>query len=95
MLQGGRNPEDWKLVSRVNGKDELYDLKSDPKEQHNSYGAADTSTITAALKEKQLLWLMRTADAVPFDYDSRFSPEMSWAKVKHLVPKEYEAEMKA
>ena len=55
MLQGGRNPEDWKLVSRVNGKDELYDLKNDPKEQHNIYGAADTRTITAALKEKQLL----------------------------------------
>ena len=86
---------DWKLVSRVNGKDELYDLKNDSKEQHNIYGTAGTRTITAALKEKQLLWLMRTADAVPFDYDSRFSPEMSWAKVKHLVPKAYEAEIKA
>ena len=87
--------KDWKLVSRVNGKDELYDLRADPKELHNVYGQEGTEGITADLKGKQLLWLMRTADAVPFDYDERFSQEMIWAKVKALVPSEYEAEIKA
>ena len=86
---------DWKLVSRVNGKDELYDLRADPKELHNVFGEAGTQAVAADLKAKQLLWLMQTADAVPFDYDERFSPEMIWAKVKRLVPPEHEAEIKA
>ena len=87
--------KDWKLVSRVNGKDELYDLRHDPKELHNVFGADGTEAVTAELKAKQLLWLMQTADAVPFDYDKRFSPEMIWAKVRHLVPPAHEAEIKA
>ena len=86
---------DWKLVSRVNGADELYDLKQDPQERHNIFGTEGTEAVSAALKAKQLLWLMQTADAVPFDYDSRFSLEMSWAKLKHLVPKAHAAEIKA
>lgn len=90
MLRTG----DWKLVSRVNGRDELYDLRSDPKELCNIFGAEGTETVTAELKSKQLLWLMQTADAVPFDYDSRFSEEMIWARVRGLVPPEYEAEIR-
>lgn len=38
---------------------------------------------------------MQTADAVPFDYDDRFSQEMIWAKVRALVPPEHETEIKA
>ena len=87
--------KDWKLVSRVNGRDELYDLKADPKETHNVFGQSGTEAITSALKSKQLLWLMQTADAVPFDYDERFSPEMKWAKLRRLVPPEHEAEIRA
>ena len=87
--------ERWKLVSRINGRDELYDLERDPKELHNLFGAEGTQAVTADLKAKQLLWLMQTADAVPFDYDKRFSPEMIWARVRSLVPPEYEAEIKA
>ena len=90
MLRTG----DWKLVSRVNGRDELYDLKNDPKELRNVFGEAGTEAVTADLKGKQLLWLMQTADAVPFDYDSRFSEEMIWAKVRRLVPPEHEAEIR-
>lgn len=86
---------DWKLVSRVNGRDELYDLRSDPKETHNVFGAPGTEGVTADLKAKQLQWLLRTADAVPFDYDKRFSREMTWAKLRHLVPPEHEAEIRA
>ena len=86
---------DWKLISRVNGKDELYDLKADPKELHNLFSHTDTEGIVASLKSRQLLWLMETADVVPYDYDSRFSNEMIWAKVKRLVPPEHEDEIKA
>ena len=85
----------WKLVSRVNGRDELYDLTADPQELHNLFGECGTETVTAQLKSNLLLWLMETADAVPYNYDSRFSNEMIWAKVKRLVPPEYESEIKA
>ena len=86
---------DWKLVSRVNGRDELYDLRSDPKETWNLFGTPGTETVVNALRNEQLLWLMQTADAVPFDYDSRTNDEMVWAKVKSLVPPEHEAEIRA
>ncbi len=90
MLRTG----DWKLVSRVNGKDELYDLNADRHELQNIFGRPGTERVVGELKSKQLLWLMQTADAVPFDYDERFSQEMIWAKVKSLVPPEHEAEIK-
>ena len=83
------------MVSRINGKDELYDLTADQQELHNLFGESGTETITAELKTKQLTWLIETADVVPYDYDSRFSNEMIWAKVKRLVPPEYEDEIKA
>ena len=82
----------WKLVSRVNGKDELYDLVNDPCECHNLYTDMADSAIVRELKQKQLLWLMQTCDIVPFRYDNRFSKEMMWAKLKPLVPAEYEEE---
>ena len=87
--------KDWKLVSRVNGRDELYDLKADPHELHNLFGETGTKEVIGQLKSKQLLWLMQTADSVPYDYDNRFSNEMIWAKVKRLVPPEYEDEIRA
>ena len=86
---------EWKLVSRINGKDELYDLNADPKETCNLFGTPGTEAITQNLKARQLLWLMQTADAVPFDYDSRNSAEMTWAKLKNLVPPEHAEEIKA
>ena len=41
-----------------------------------------------------MMWLMRTSDVVPYDYDQRFSPEMTWARVKRYVPEEYEEEIR-
>ena len=86
---------DWKLVSRVNGRDELYDLRSDPHETRNLFGQPDTGSVVDALRSKQLLWLMQTADIVPFDYDTRMSEEMVWAKLKRMVPPDFEAEIRA
>ncbi len=91
MLRTG----DWKLVSRVNGADELYDLRNDPQEKRNLFGQAGTGDVISDLRGKQLLWLMQTADAVPFDFDSRFSKEMIWAKVRPLVPPGHEEEIRA
>ena len=86
---------DWKLVSRVNGRDELYDLRRDPKETQNLCGTPGTESIVSELRAEQLRWLMQTADAVPFDYDSRTTNEMVWAKVRNLVPPEHAGEIKA
>ncbi len=86
--------EDWKLVSRVNGRDELYNLQADRKEKNNLFGQDGTEAVISDLRSRQLLWLMQTADAVPLDYDERFSQEMIWAKVRRLVPPEYEAEIR-
>lgn len=84
----------YKLVSRVNGKDEFYDLLKDPGERNNCAGDPEYADIIKDLQHEQLLWLMRTADIVPFDYDRRFSREMIWAKVKNLVPPEHEDEIR-
>jgi hypothetical protein len=45
-------------------------------------------------KELLMFWYLHTSDVVPFDYDMRFSPEMTWHKLKRLVPKEHEEEIK-
>lgn len=86
--------QQYKLVSRVNGQDEFYDLSKDPGERTNCICNPEYADIIRDLQHEQLLWFMRTADIVPFDYDPRFSKEMIWAKVKNLVPPEYENEIR-
>lgn len=39
-------------------------------------------------------WLQTTADVVPYEPDSRFTPEVFWNKVKRLCPKEMEREVR-
>ena len=85
---------EFKYVSRVNGKDELYDLQNDPGERHNIIGDPAFDDVCARMESRLLRHLMRTADIVPFHYDSRFSAEMIWAKVQQFVPAEYEAEIR-
>lgn len=86
--------EKHKLISRVDGRNELYDLSVDPKEKINEIDNEKYSDVKNDLEKKLLMWLMRTADIVPFDYDRRFSDEMIWAKVKGMVPSQYEEEIK-
>lgn len=83
-----------KYVARVDGKDELYDLERDPRELVNRIGDESYASDAAVLERDLLRWLMRTTEVVPFDYDSRFSFEMSWAKVKKLVPLDHEEEIR-
>lgn len=86
--------EDFKYVSRVNEKDELYDLQKDPGELKNIIDDPAYAPVVLQLEKKLRLWLMQTCDVVPYDMDSRFSHEMIWAKVKKLVPAEYEEEIR-
>lgn len=85
---------EYKYVSRVNGADELYDLRKDPRERHNIISDSEYGETLLDMERKLRLWLMRTADVVPFDYDKRFSEEMIWAEVRHIVPSGYEKEIR-
>ncbi len=84
----------YKLISRVSGRDEFYDLNKDPAETQNVIDDPELLPVIRELEQKLRLWLMRTADIVPYRYDRRFSEEMVWAKVKRLVPSEYEEEIR-
>lgn len=81
--------KDYKYISRVNEADELYDLRCDPKELHNVISSPQYLSILLDMEKKLRLWLMRTTDIVPFNYDKRFSHGMIWSEIKHLVPPEY------
>lgn len=84
----------YKLVLRVNGKDEFYNLKQDPDELHNVISDLRYAADIRDLEKKFRMWLMRTADIVPYQYDKRFSEKMVWSRVKLLVPSEYEEEIR-
>ena len=85
----------WKYVGRVDGNDELYDLENDSEELINLANNPAYKEKCLEFEQKLLRWLMRTADVVPFDYDKRFSKEMTWARVKKYVPPQYEEEIRA
>lgn len=85
---------DYKYVSRVNEADEFYDLVKDPKERNNVISDPQYSSVVREMEKRLRLWLMRTADIVPFDYDKRFSEKMIWAEIRHMVPPEYAEEFR-
>ncbi len=84
----------YKLVSRVIGQDEFYDLRNDPDEKINQIRNQDFANEVARMHGELSKWYLRTSDVVPFDMDQRFSFDMKWAKVKKYVPEEYEVEIK-
>ena len=86
--------DDYKYVSRVNEADELYDLVKDPKERHSVISDPQYSSVVREMEKRLRLWLMRTTDIVPFDYDKRFSETMIWAEIRHMVPPEYAEEFR-
>lgn len=85
---------DYKYVSRINEADELYDLAEDPKERYNVITDPQYGSVVREMEKKLRLWLMRTTDIVPFDYDKRFSESMVWAEIRHMVPPEYAEEFR-
>jgi len=86
--------ERFKYVSRTLGRDEFYDLQTDPGERKNRIDDPEYAVRIAGLKDRMLKWLEATADIVPFERDERFTPEMLWARVRGLVPPEKEAEVR-
>ncbi|MGE5557647.1 MAG: sulfatase-like hydrolase/transferase [Bacillota bacterium] len=62
--------KDWKLVARLVGGDELYDLAHDPFEMNNLYGDPAYDYIVLDLQRKLIQWCLRT------DTDRPFQPEV-------------------
>ena len=84
----------WKYICRPSGQDELYDMAADPGERVNVIAQAAHAPLLADLRSRMLRWLQATADIVPWQGDSRFTPEMMWGRVGGLVPPEKEAEVR-
>ena len=84
--------KEYKYVGRVNGEDEFYDLAGDPQELHNEINSGRYLEKIREMEKMLRIWLMRTADVVPFDYDKRFSQTMVWEEIKRMVPPEYAEE---
>lgn len=61
----------YKYIGRLAGSDELYDLVSDPGEQHNRINDPALEEIKFALRERLLRWYLETADVVPRDMNRR------------------------
>ena len=60
-----------KLIHRVHGMCELYDLDSDPRELNNVYDAPAYATTRDRLQHRLLNWYVETSDVTPFDDDPR------------------------
>lgn len=84
----------YKLVSRVLGQDEFYDLRNDPDEKINQIDNQDFQSEIAKMHLDLSKWYLKTSDIVPYNLDQRFSFDMKWAKVKKYVPEAYESEIK-
>jgi arylsulfatase A-like enzyme len=63
--------EKWKLVVRLAGGNELYDMENDPKELNNLYpsveGNAELKSVVSDLQLKLVEWCLRTDTDRPFE----------------------------
>ncbi|HVX42268.1 MAG TPA: sulfatase-like hydrolase/transferase [Mycobacteriales bacterium] len=60
-----------KYVRRLYEDDELYDLRADPREEHNLAADPAYAGLKARLSDRLLTWYQETADVVPLVPDSR------------------------
>lgn len=67
MICDGR----YKYILRMNGNDEFYDLKEDPRELINRIADEQYSAKILELKLEMLKWYQETCDTVQREYDSR------------------------
>lgn len=84
----------YKYISRTLGNDELYDLLEDPHEMVNRIDDPTLAFQLIKMQRDMLKWLETTADIVPFEEDQRFTQEMYWARVRHLVPPKKEQQVR-
>ena len=61
----------YKYVHRLYESDELYDLTTDPREQHNRIDDPALSDIRAQLKDRLMQFYLETSDVVPHQPDRR------------------------
>jgi arylsulfatase A-like enzyme len=64
---------DWTYVHRLYESNELYDRKSDPREQHNRAGEPELAGVERELRDRLLDWMVSTSDVIPWDTDPRFT----------------------
>jgi len=57
--------KEWKYVARIEGKEELYNLKSDSQELINLIDDHNLKETKAKLKERLLKWYISTSDNAP------------------------------
>jgi choline-sulfatase len=50
----------WKLVMRLRGGNELYDMVKDPYELHNLWGRTDLTPVVLDLQQRLIEWCLRT-----------------------------------
>lgn len=81
-----RNHE-YKYVYRMGERDELYDLKNDPKELHNLSDGPEYQSVILNMKERMLQWYQETCDIVPKQPDLRFNEEMLLSKLSTKLSK--------
>ncbi len=84
MIRGER----YKLVTRITGENELYDMENDPEERTNLIGTPELAPVIGRMKLAALRWYQETCDIVPFDRDQRMTRQMMLAKARKLVPPE-------
>lgn len=60
-----------KYIKRANGKDEFYDLLSDPLEERNEINNPRYSDVVMKMKLEMLDWYQKTCDIVPKKVDNR------------------------
>jgi arylsulfatase A-like enzyme len=63
--------QDFKYVRRLYESDELYDLRSDPRERDNRIDDPALAGDLATLKDRLLTFYQETCDIVPHDTDQR------------------------
>jgi len=61
--------DDWKLIIRLTGGNELYNMKDDPQETHNIYGNPQYNDIILDLQQKMIEWCLKTDTDQPFQKD--------------------------
>ena len=92
MMRGER----YKYICRVSRQDELYDMLTDSREEHNLINDSDLRNVLTEMKEEMLYWLEATSDIVPFEYDARWNPKgmLAFAR-KRMNAGEYEKAARA
>ena len=75
-----------KYVHRLYEKDELYDLQKDPGEQYNVIDEPAYAAELMTLKQEMLRWYQETADAVPYEEDSRAAHGVVLTYAKSATP---------